>query len=677
MFRRLLVANRGEIAVRVLQACAEMGIVGIAVYPPDDAGALHVRRAEVAVPLPAETPGRPPAYLDVAAILGAAGASGAEALHPGYGFLSENPDLAEACRAAGIAFVGPPPEAMRRLGNKRLARELARSLDVPVLPGYEGSSDGEADEAFLAAAAAVGFPLLVKAAAGGGGRGIRRVARAEDLLDALASARREAGATFGDPSVYLEREAPRARHVEVQAVADAQGHVVHLGERECSVQRRHQKVLEECPSPAVSPALRRRLGGYAVRLFRAAGYVNAGTAEFLVTEDGRPHFLEVNTRLQVEHPVTEAVTGVDLVREQLRIAAGESLSFRQEDVRWRGHAVQCRLYAEDPGAGFRPSAGPVLLFEPPLGAGIRNDVGVESGDEASPRYDPLLAKLIVWAPDRAAAVARVRAALRRYAVLGVATNLSLLQAIVEAPVFEQGKWDTGYLEAHLDEILSPGPGGAGEAADLAPLLAAGGWRLTAPLGQTEMDGERGEPFDPWRGSPWRIGGQGVPLRFAHAGGEVTMSAWRTGDGWEVQTPAGRRRLRFRRSGPAGLIVEEAGGGSGRIWMARVVEHEGALDVAVDGRVATFTTPATGDEVQPAATAGGTRAESLAAPVPGVVVQVKVAPGQAVDAGEPLVVLEAMKMEFAVNAPHRGTVRRVDCAPGERVAAGTVLVEIEG
>jgi 3-methylcrotonyl-CoA carboxylase alpha subunit len=646
MFERLLVANRGEIALRVLQACAELGITGVAVHGPEDGGAIHVRRAPLSLPISS--------YLDVEAVVDAARHARADALHPGYGFLSENPDLGAACASAGIAFVGPPPEAMRLLGDKRRARALARSLEVPVLAGYEGP-DAE-DEPILAAAAEIGFPLLVKAAAGGGGRGIRRVERAADLPPALLSARREAQSAFGDPTIYLEREAPRARHIEVQVLADAHGNVVHLGERECSVQRRHQKVLEEAPSPAVTPELRERLGGYAVRLAGAAGYVNAGTAEFLLTPagapEGAPHFLEVNARLQVEHPVTEQVTGIDLVREQIRIAAGQPLSFRQEDVRWRGHALQCRVYAEDPRASFRPAAGPVLLCEPPQGAGIRNDVGVETGDVASVRYDPLLAKLTVWAPDRPAALSRARGALRRYAILGVTTNLPLLRAIVAAPAFQRAEWDTGTLERLLPDLLTSPPEGALEAG---PLLVAAGWRLTAPLGRT----------------PWRLGEQGVPLRFLRDGQEERVTAWRTGEGWELDAAGTRCTLRFRRTSPFALTVE----GPDRAWGARVVEHQGALYVAVEGQVATFSAPRASDSAGPAAPAASGAGEGLLAPVPGAVLSVNVAPGDTVDAGQPLVLLEAMKMEFAVSAPSRGTVRRVACAPGEQVAAGALLVEL--
>jgi acetyl/propionyl-CoA carboxylase alpha subunit len=442
----------------------------------------------------------------------------------------------------------------------------------------------------------------------------------------------------------------------------------------------------------VGAELRERLGGYAVRLIAAAGYVNAGTAEFLLTASGDPHFLEVNARLQVEHPVTEQVTGIDLVREQIRIAAGQPLSFRQEDVRWRGHALQCRVYAEDPRAAFRPTAGPILLCEPPQGAGIRNDVGVETGDVAPVRYDPLLAKLIVWAPDRAAAVARAGDALRRYVLLGVTTNLPLLQAIAGAPAFQQADWDTGTLERLLPTLLPSPPNGAppgaparveraggprrsrGSAAsdfergaeqratregvgtpEADPLLVAAGWRLTAPL-------ER---------SPWRLGEQGVPLRFVRDGQEVRLSAWRVGDVWEVDAGGTRHALRFRRTSPFALTVE----GAQRAWGARVVEHQGALYVAVGGQVATFAAPRGAGFAGPTVATERGAAEALLAPVPGAVLSVNVAPGDTVDAGQPLVVLEAMKMEFAVSAPSRGTVKRVACAPGEQVAAGTLLVEL--
>jgi 3-methylcrotonyl-CoA carboxylase alpha subunit len=667
VFRRLLVANRGEIAVRILQACAELGIAGVAVYTAADAGALHVRRAQVAVSLDPSGGGAGAgagrsAYLDAAALVAAAVATGAGALHPGYGYLSESPDLADACRAAGIVFVGPPPEAMRLLGDKRRARALAREAGLPLLPGYEGAA-GDSAQTLQDAAGGVGYPLLVKAAAGGGGRGIRRVTRAEDLPQAVAAARREAGAAFGDETIFLEAEAAGAHHVEVQILADAHGHILHLGERDCSVQRRRQKVVEECPSPVVTPALRRRLGEYAVRLCRAAGYVNAATVEFLVTPPDVVAFLEVNVRLQVEHPVTEAVTGIDLVREQIAIAAGRPLGFAQEDVSWRGHAVQCRLYAEDPAAGFLPSAGTVRLFAAPLGAGVRCDAGVETGDTVAADFDPLLAKLIVWAPDRAAALARSGDALRRSAVLGVATNLTLLQRILSSPALRSGEWHTTFLESRLEALLE-----APDADDAERrLLAAAGWRLTAPDGGGAVDP------NPWRSGPWRPGGQGVPLRSSLHGAPATVTAWRTGDGWEVESPAGRRRLRFRRAGPDTLIVDDPDGQ--RVWAARVVADGERLLVSVDGRAAAVEPPST-PEAAAAAGGGAGGAQSLTAPLPGVVAQVRVVPGQAVAAGEALVILEAMKMEFAVGAPYGGTVRRVGCVPGERVAAGTVLVEME-
>ena len=670
MFRRLLVANRGEIAVRVLQACSELGIAGVAVYTAADAGALHVRRAPLAVAL--EPSGGPAgagrsAYLDAAALVAAAQATGAEALHPGYGYLSESPELATACRAAGIVFVGPPPEAMRLLGDKRRARALARAEGLPLLAGYEGAA-GDSPGALRDAAERVGYPLLVKAAAGGGGRGIRRVARPEDLEPAVAAARREAGAAFGDETIFLESEAVGARHVEVQVLADAHGHVLSLGERDCSVQRRRQKVVEECPSPAVTPALRRRLAGYAVRLCRAAGYVNAATVEFLVTPPDGVAFLEVNVRLQVEHPVTEAVTGIDLVREQIRIAAGIPLGFTQDDVAWRGHAVQCRLYAEDPAAGFLPSSGPVRLFAAPLGAGVRCDAGVETGDAAAADFDPLLAKLIVWAPDRPAALSRAAEALRRSAVLGVATNLTLLQRILDSPTLRAGEWHTTTLETQLGALLEA-PAASGDDA-ARQLLAAAGWRLTEPAPAPGSRSER----DPWRGGPWRPGGQGVALRFALRGAPATVTAWRAGDGWEIDAPEGRRRLRFRRSGPDTLIVDDPD--ARRVWAARVVADGERLLVSIDGRAAAVEPPPAPEAAGSlfGAVAGG--AQSLVAPLPGTVAQVRVVPGQAVDAGEALVILEAMKMEFAVSAPHRGTVRRVGCVAGERVAAGTVLVELE-
>ncbi|MGE3275748.1 MAG: acetyl/propionyl/methylcrotonyl-CoA carboxylase subunit alpha [Vicinamibacterales bacterium] len=445
MIRRLLVANRGEIAVRIMRACRELGVETVAVYSDADARAPHVLAADRAIRL-GPAPARE-SYLRMDAIVEAARESGADAVHPGYGFLSERAPFARACREAGLIFVGPPPEAIERMGSKIGARELMQAAGVPVVPG-ETPAD-QSDAAIIAAATRIGFPILIKPSAGGGGIGMKVVREAASLPDAVDRARREAQAAFGDGTLYVERLVERPRHVEIQVFADSQGNAVHLFERECSVQRRHQKTIEESPCPVLTPTLRARMGEAAVAAAKACGYVNAGTVEFLLEgtgDEARFYFLEMNTRLQVEHPVTECVTGVDLVRAQVLVASGEPLPWSQDDLSQRGHAIECRIYAEDPAQDFLPQAGPLLLYREPQGPGIRVDGGVREGGEVSVYYDPMLAKLIVWAETRALAVERARAALRDYPVLGIRTNIPFLLAILGHEAFRDAAIHTGFLD---------------------------------------------------------------------------------------------------------------------------------------------------------------------------------------------------------------------------------------
>ncbi len=444
MFKKILIANRGEIAVRIMATCREMGIRTVAVYSAADRNALHVKVADEAYyigPAPAAQ-----SYLHIDTILAIAQRSGAEAIHPGYGFLSENAAFVEACTAAGIVFVGPPADAMRLMGSKIAAKQLALSVDAPIIPGYNGESQ---DNAVLEQAATrIGFPLLIKASAGGGGKGMREVHAPADFLEQLAGARREALAAFGDGTVFLERLIQQPRHVEIQVLGDAFGNLIHLGERECSIQRRHQKIVEESPSVALTPALRSEMGTAAVRIAKAAGYVNAGTMEFILDDEKQFYFLEMNTRLQVEHPVTEFVTGLDLVRHQLLIAAGQPLQLQQQQVGPRGHAIETRLYAEDPEQNFLPSTGTVTRFVQPHGPGIRVDSGIESGDEITQYYDPMIAKLIVYAENRPAAIERMRSALEQCAVFGVKTNAPLLHNIMMHPAFQRGNTHTSFLDEY-------------------------------------------------------------------------------------------------------------------------------------------------------------------------------------------------------------------------------------
>jgi len=452
VFRRLLIANRGEIAVRVIRACREMGISPIAVYSDVDTLALHVRMADAAYPV-----GPAPAaesYLLIERILEAARQSGAEAVHPGYGFLAENADFAQACIDAGLVFIGPPPKAMRDLGLKTEARKLMHAAGVPVVPGTLEPLNN-IDEV-RRAADEVGFPVALKAVAGGGGKGLRMAAEPAQLEASFRQAMSEAGAAFGNASVYLERAIQRPRHVEVQILADQHGECVWLGERDCSIQRRHQKVLEESPSPAVGPELRARMGEVAVRAAQAAGYTNAGTVEFLLAPDGSFYFLEVNARLQVEHPVTEEVTGIDLVREQIRIACGEPLGYDQSAIRRRGYALECRIYAEDPAAGFVPSVGRLIGYRPPAGPGVRVDSGVEEEAAISVYYDPLIAKLIVRAADRQQGLERMARALREFLILGVKTSIPLHRWLVAHPDVRSGNVDTDWLEREWSAAQASG-----------------------------------------------------------------------------------------------------------------------------------------------------------------------------------------------------------------------------
>ena len=446
-FKKVLVANRGEIAVRIIRACREMGIETVAIYSEADRLALHVRQAHEAYLV-----GPPPSresYLRIDRILEVARKAGAEAIHPGYGFLAENAAFARACEEQGVVFIGPRSESIALMGEKTSARREAVAAGIPVVPG---TLEPLADEpAIVREAERIGFPLMLKAAAGGGGKGLRLVLRREDLLSAAAQARREATSAFDDDRVYIEKAVLRPRHIEIQVLADTHGNVVHLFERECSIQRRHQKVIEESPSPLVTPELRDRMGSLAVALVRRVGYVNAGTLEFLVDQDKAPYFLEMNTRLQVEHPVTEMVTGEDLVKLQIRIAQGEKLPFRQEDLRQRGHAIECRVYAEDPEQGFLPSPGRILALRPPGGPGVRDDSGVYEGYEVPIHYDPLISKLVAYGYSRRDAILRMRRAVSEYKVLGIKTTLPFFQRVLHHPGFLAGDFDTSFVETAFAE----------------------------------------------------------------------------------------------------------------------------------------------------------------------------------------------------------------------------------
>ncbi|HEU0245125.1 MAG TPA: biotin carboxylase N-terminal domain-containing protein, partial [Candidatus Limnocylindrales bacterium] len=631
MFSSVLVANRGEIALRVMRTCARLGIRTVAVYSDADARSPHVRAADAAVRL-----GPGPAaesYLRGDLVIEAALATGAEAIHPGYGFLAENASFAEAVLAAGLAWVGPPPAAMRALGDKSRAKALAIANDVPVLPGFH--DEGATDDALAAAAPGVGFPLLVKASAGGGGRGMRLVRDPGELPSAVAAARREAQAAFGDDRLLLERYVERPRHVEIQLLGDEAGTLVHLGERECSIQRRHQKLVEESPSPALTPAIRAAMGEAALRLARAAGYANAGTCEFLLDERGAFFFLEVNARLQVEHPVTEAVTGLDLVEQQLRVAAGEPLGFGQGDVRLDGHAIEVRVVAEDAAAGFLPAIGRITAFAIP--DGVRVDTGVEAGTVVSPFYDSLVAKVIAHGPDRGTAIDRLADALDELRLDGVASNLDLLAAVLAEPAFRAGDLHTGFLEEHrLVEGLRAVPPEA--------IAAAAAVRSLPPV-RPATDASEPAMATPWAaGRPWRLAGVGEPSWWLAGGSRVRAAV-------DVDGAEGVARVARIAVGDAAFVVRRTDDGTGdatlrlgdRVVGVRPSTGRRLVDtVRVDGRAHRVrpAPPPSREARVDVALAGG----AIAAPMPGRIVRIHVGPGELVEATQPLLVLEAMKME---------------------------------
>jgi acetyl-CoA carboxylase biotin carboxylase subunit len=491
-FRKVLVANRGEIAVRVIRTLHEMGLRAVAVHSDVDRAALHVRMADEAYPIgPAEAA---QSYLRADKIVDVAKKCGADAIHPGYGFLSENPVLPEACEAAKITFIGPPASAMRKMGSKTAARRIMSEAGVPITPGATCETTDDA----IAAADRIGYPVMLKAASGGGGKGMRVVESREEMANAWERARSEAKKFFGDDTVYLEKAIVRPRHVEIQVLGDQHGNVVHVFERDCSIQRRNQKVVEETPSPAASPALVAKMGEIAVKGAKAVGYFSAGTFEFLLAPDGNFYFLEMNTRLQVEHPVTELITGLDLVREMVRVAEGKPLEFAQQDIERRGAAIQCRVYAEDPATGFLPSPGRIQELVVPSGPGVRDDSGAYPGCEISSFYDPLVSKLCVWAPTRERAVARMRRALAEYVVTGIRTNLAFHQKLFEHPEFVAGRYDTGFLERHKDELLGYATIPAEDAEAVAVALALQAARLERALGaEVAQTGARGSQLSPW------------------------------------------------------------------------------------------------------------------------------------------------------------------------------------
>jgi 3-methylcrotonyl-CoA carboxylase alpha subunit len=681
MFTKVLIANRGEIAVRIMATCRAMGIQTVAVYSDVDRDALHVRVADEAYYI-----GAAPAtqsYLGIDAIIDVARKSRAEAIHPGYGFLSENADFVEACEKSRIIFIGPPAPAMRLMGSKIAAKQLAQSVGAPTIPGYDGESQNEA--VLLSEAQRTGFPLLIKASAGGGGKGMRIVFAIDDFKEQLAGAQREALAAFGDATVFLERLIQNPRHVEIQVLGDTFGNLIHLGERECSIQRRHQKILEESPSVALTPALRAEMGDAAVRIASAAGYINAGTLEFLLDSDGQFYFLEMNTRLQVEHAVTELVTGIDLVRHQLQIAAGQPLGLTQEQISPRGHAIEVRLYSEDPGNNFLPSTGTITRFVKPEGPGIRLDSGVESGDDITQYYDPMIAKLIVYGENRGTAIERLQAALKHSAVFGVKTNAELLLAIAEHPAFREGRTFISFLEDFEligDTLITQEKKSLEQETSqkeklLNALLAAGMFDMARCGDDWSMKNGRSWT-NPWQiFGPWRISGEARSVSYTHQEEKhrVTISPLQDDvSAWNAQVDAEPAEKISCVFGNHDLMLLRWGAKQMRVY-ARQSGSE--THVILDGQYYCFARRQPPD-VDSASHMGNVSQlqKALTAPMAGTIVKVQVHDGEVVKHRQVLVILSAMKMEHTIIAPYDGKVRKVLYHEGEVVKGGAIIVEME-
>lgn len=670
MFKKILIANRGEIAVRIMATCREMAIRTVAVYSDVDRNARHVRFADEAYPI-----GSAPAtqsYLRVETILAGAKQSGAEAIHPGYGFLSENADFVEACEQAGIVFIGPSARAMRAMGGKISAKQIARSVDAPTVPGYSGESQDET--VLFDEAQRIGFPLLIKASAGGGGKGMREVHSTNAFGEQLAGAKREALASFGDETVFLERLIQQPRHVEIQILGDTHGNMIHLGERECSIQRRHQKIVEESPSVALSSALRAEMGATAVRIAQAAGYVNAGTMEFILDSDKHYYFLEMNTRLQVEHPVTELVTGLDLVRHQLLIAAGTPLTLTQEQVQQRGHAIEVRIYAEDAEHNFLPSTGTIASFQVPEGPGIRVDSGVEDGDEITQFYDPMIAKLIVYGENRDAAILRLQRSLEQSAIFGVTTNIPLLHTIAVHPAFREGLTHTGFLQEHhlLDPVIERQlPQNA--------LVAAASYDVMQEVLRSHSTITHTVPTNPWQTlGPWRLTGGARTVVYAYQGQthSVELTPAFVENAWNVSVDEQTLGTIECMSGNDGLLLLRQGKTQIRVYVYTTAAE---IEVMLNGSLYRLERKEPPD-VDVTERGGGNKLQrsqkTLTAPMAGTIVKVQIHDGDTVEAQQVLVILSAMKMEHAITAPHEGKVRHVYYQEGAVVKGGTVVVELE-
>jgi geranyl-CoA carboxylase alpha subunit len=646
-FHKILIANRGEIALRIMRTARRMGFGTVAVYSDADADALHVRAADAAVRIGEALPAQ--SYLNIAAIIAAAKASGADAVHPGYGFLAENAEFAQACRDAGLVFIGPSPDSIKAMGNKAGAKAIMQKTGVPCVPGYQGTD--QSDAAISAEAKKIGFPVMIKAVAGGGGRGMRLVGDAVDFPDALRRARSEAQGAFGDPTVILERAIPNPRHIEIQVFGDRYGNAVHLGERDCSVQRRHQKLIEEAPSPAVSPELRSRMGAIAVDAIKSIGYEGAGTLEFLLDSSGEFYFMEMNTRLQVEHPVTEAITGLDLVELQLRVAGGEPLGLRQQDIAFSGHAIEVRLCSEDAAVDFMPQSGRMALWQMP--DGLRVEHALQSGSEIPPFYDSMIAKLISHGETREEARSKLICGLEQVVAFGVTTNQGFLIDCLRHPVFAGGEATTAFIGQHRGDLPAAARDASSEAA-LAALLLYVTDRNAAP----------------WRRGRTLAATFPRPLRLALDHGSYDLEVARERDGGYVVILDGHEhRFEIDELGNETIRVRR----NGVMGTAKFLRHDDRLYFLHRGRTTTVRDLTLAAPASAVATGGDGK---VRAAMNGRVVAVLVKPGEKVAAGQPVMTLEAMKMEHVHVAGIAGVISAIDVAEGEQVTTGKVVVEIE-
>lgn len=670
MFTKILIANRGEIACRVIQTAQKLGIRTVAVYSEADKNSRHVAMADEAIylgPAPAKD-----SYLRPELIIDAAKQTGAQAVHPGYGFLSENADFAKALAETDIEFIGPPEDAIIAMGSKSAAKEIMDNAGVPLVKGYHGENQ---DPEFLKSEADdIGYPVIIKATAGGGGKGMRIVWKNEEFESSLASCKRESSASFGDDKVLVEKYITKPRHVEIQVFADKQGNAVHLFERDCSVQRRHQKVIEEAPAPGLSEENRQHMGEVAIRAAQAIGYVGAGTVEFLYDEDGSFYFMEMNTRLQVEHPVTEKITGQDLVEWQLKVAAGQDIPVAQDDLSINGHAFEVRIYAEDPRQDFLPATGTLLhLNTPDENEHVRIDTGVRQGDTVSVHYDPMIAKLIVWDHDRNAALARLRGALAQYQVVGLTTNIEFLSALAHSEGFEALDLDTNFIERYRDDLILDDA-----AADDDALVAATVYQLLQRQAAAEDNAlNSSDPYSPWN----QVDGWRLNTDNHHAfeyidyvdsiPNEVSVTTHFRGSaqqtGYLLELPSGELDVHSAQLNGNNLRLDVAG----KRFNATVVDDSAKLHVFVNGNYQVLEKVVRG-LAGDAEEAGG----NLTAPMPGTVIEVLVAEGDTVEAGQPLIILEAMKMEHTINAPTAGTVSEVLYAAGDLVGDGAELLILE-